>query len=67
MRNLEMDESVGRMGTDRCGRVVVDVGWRRRVSGSREVRGLNVLILAGEARWVDPTLQAQFQYRIGLV
>lgn len=26
-----------------------------------------VLILTGEARWVDPTLQAEFQYRIGSV
>ncbi len=45
--------------------LLMDEGeWRK---GSRDVRGLAVLILAGEARWVDPTLQAEFQYRIRAV
>ncbi len=41
-----------------------EVEYRMR---SRDVRGLTVLILGGEARWVDPTLQAEFQYGISSV
>lgn len=39
-------------------------------NGGREaakVRGLATLIVASEAKRVDPTLQAEFQYRIGTV
>jgi hypothetical protein len=45
--------------------LLLDEGeWRKQ---GRDVCGLAVLILVGEARWVDPTLQAQFQYRISAV